>query len=132
MFARTGKLLLVLALMLSLGTHWLLLQSVAWMGMVVSYSEESTVTEAVYKTFSGKNQCRLCKVVEGGRADEKKREQQQTVPGSKLDLGVTWQSPVFLIACDRQIIPAPDFFAPTRSEDPPKPRPRHSFPEMTA
>jgi len=36
------------------------MQCVAWAGMVVSYSQESTVAEAVEKTFDGEHPCPLC------------------------------------------------------------------------
>jgi hypothetical protein len=62
--------LVVLALVFSIGAHWLVLQSVAWVGMVVSYSQEASVTEAISKTFDGEHPCRLCEFVKEGRKAE--------------------------------------------------------------
>lgn len=42
-----------LMLALTLGLHWTVLQSAAWVSMLVNYSAESSFTEAVVKTFDG-------------------------------------------------------------------------------
>jgi hypothetical protein len=131
-FFRTAKLLLVSALMLSLGAHWMLLQSVAWMGMMVNYSKDAPFLEAVSKTFDGRHPCRLCQVVHQGRADEKKQDQRQTKPVSKLDLGIVWESSTLVPDLSSEQIPFSDLTAPARSDAPPKPRPRHSSPGISA
>jgi hypothetical protein len=113
-----------LVLVLSLGLHWAFLQTVAWTGMIISYSHGSSFKEAVTKTFDGKHPCSLCKVIQQGRAEEKKQDQQQTKPISKMDFGVIWQSAAFNFDCNRERIPSPDLNAPSRREEPPKPRPR--------
>lgn len=114
----------VLVLVLSLGLHWALLQTVAWTGMIVSYSRDASFTEAVSKTFDGEHPCALCKVIQKSRADEKKQDQQQAKPISKMDLGLVWQTIAFNFDCDREPIPSPDVNASSRREEPPKPRPR--------
>lgn len=118
------RFLMVLVLVLSLGLHWALLQTVAWTGMIVSYSQGASLKEAISKTFDGKHPCCLCKVIQQGRADEKKQESQQVKPGSKLDLGLVWQAITFNFDCDRSQIPSGNTDAPSRREQPPKPRPR--------
>jgi hypothetical protein len=45
---------MVAALACSLGLHWGLFQSVAWMRMVIHYSQAAPLTEALAKTFDGK------------------------------------------------------------------------------
>ena len=77
MFLRLSNWLVVLTLTLSLGAHWALLQSVAWVGMVVTYSHDSTFTEALSKTFDGKHPCKLCKIVQESKAKDKKQETQK-------------------------------------------------------
>ncbi len=114
----------VLVLVFSLGLHWALLQTIAWTGMIVSYSQDASLKEALAKTFDGKHPCCLCKVVQQGRTDEKKQEQQQVNPDSKLILGLVWQTITFNFDCDRGQIPSCDSAAPSRREEPPKPRPR--------
>jgi hypothetical protein len=64
----------VLLLAVLIGGHWIVLQSVAWAGMLVSYSHTSSVTEAWTKTFDGKHPCKLCKMVREGKKSESKQE----------------------------------------------------------
>jgi hypothetical protein len=58
--ARLCKLAVVSALVVTLGAHWALLQTVAWVGMIITYSQETTLAEAVEMTFDGEHPCRLC------------------------------------------------------------------------
>jgi hypothetical protein len=46
----------------------------AWLGMVVNYSQDGTVGEALVKTFDGKHPCALCKAIARGKQTEKKSE----------------------------------------------------------
>jgi len=57
-----------------MGLHWWFFQSVAWVGMVMSYSQEAPLTEALVKTFDGKHPCSLCKEIARGKQSEKKSE----------------------------------------------------------
>jgi hypothetical protein len=72
--ARLSKLLIVLALASSIGLHWAFLQAVAWAGMVISYSQDRPVTEAVSETFDGQHPCKLCKQIAKEKQAEKKCE----------------------------------------------------------
>lgn len=121
---RTAKITTVCVLVLSLGLHWALLQTVAWTGMVISYSQNSSLKAAVTKTFDGKHPCALCKAIQKGRAEEQKREQQQINPALKLDLAVVWQAAELKFASEGEPIPVPDLCAATRREAPPTPPPR--------
>ena len=115
----------VLVLVLSLGLHWALLQSIAWVGMIASYSRVASLAEALSKTFDGKHPCCLCKLIQKGRAEEKQQEQKQKVkPGSKIDLGLVWQRAAFEFTAPRAPILSFAMGAPSRHEAPPKPRPR--------
>ena len=71
-------------LCMSLGFHWGLLQSVAWVGMMVNYSCQGSLKDAVVKTFDGQHPCPLCKLVREGKKNEKKPEAQQNV--KQIDL----------------------------------------------
>src|SRR5262249_48382876 len=51
-------------------------QVVAWTGMVISYSQDAPLAEAVVKTFDGKHPCNLCKKISNGKRSEKKSEYQ--------------------------------------------------------
>lgn len=78
-----AKPVLAIALALSLGFHWALFQSVAWVTMVVDYSQNGTLFEALAKTFDGKHPCNLCRQIAKGKQSEKKPD---TRPGrAKLE-----------------------------------------------
>ncbi len=66
--------LIALALASSIGLHWTVLQAVAWAAMIVSYSQEAPLGEAVVKTFDGQHPCTLCKQIAKGKRSEKKSE----------------------------------------------------------
>ncbi|MCL4180100.1 MAG: hypothetical protein KJ072_20425 [Verrucomicrobia bacterium] len=83
-FARTRHLATVLAIasvLLASGGHWLLLQSVAWGGMLISYSTRTSISEAISRTFDGKHPCKLCRVVQAGREKETDRP---TLPSPRI------------------------------------------------
>lgn len=71
---RLSQLLLVLALCVSVGLHWAAVQTLAWTQMLVSYTQQASFPEAVKKTFDGEHPCDLCKAVQTGQSQEKKRE----------------------------------------------------------
>jgi len=77
--SRLPKLLLALALASSIGLHWAFFQTLAWAQMVISYSQNAPLSEALVKTFDGKHPCKLCKNIA-----ESKRTEKQT--DSDLDL----------------------------------------------
>ena len=122
----------VLMLVLPLGLHWAVLQTVAWTGMIVTYSLDASLAEAVGKTFDGEHPCKFCKAIKQGRAEDKKQEQEQVKPGSKLDPGLIWQPVTFNFTCGRERIPIADAQASSRAEQPPKPRPRPSSSDRLA
>ena len=122
-----AKIVTVSVLVLSLGLHWALLQTVAWTGMLVTYSRGTSLREAVTKTFDGQHPCALCKLVQQGRAQEEEQEQQQVKSDSKLDFGSVWQRTEFIFPRTREEICSLDTFGPSRQESPPKPRPRGAF-----
>lgn len=86
MFLRCGRLLVVLALVIVIGGHWALLQSAAWIGMAVSFSQCEPVSVALQKTFDGEHPCKLCKLVKAGKASEQKRDLQKLE--GKLDFNL--------------------------------------------
>ena len=75
--------LIVLALALSLGLHWTVLQSVAWASMFLEYASQGSVTEALVKTFDGKNPCNICIAVAEGKQSE--QGEQKSSQLGKLD-----------------------------------------------
>jgi hypothetical protein len=124
-FRRLMKLVVVLTLTLSLGAHWMLLQSVAWVGMAVNYSQDAPFTEALSKTFDGKHPCKLCKFVEEGKHSEKKQDVLK-VEGKKefcfdSKISVPFPPSAFTLV----LTPADSGL--TRTETPPVPPPRGCF-----
>ncbi len=81
---RPIKFLTVLMLVLTVGLHWALLQTVAWTGMLVSYSRDGSFTEAVSKTFDGAHPCCLCKAIKSGRQAEQKQSKEQLPSDAKI------------------------------------------------
>jgi hypothetical protein len=63
------------------GGHWAILQSGAWMGMIVAYSKDGDLSGAMTKTFDGKHPCSLCCAVQDGRKQEGKK-----APALQLEL----------------------------------------------
>jgi len=58
---RLAKTLALFAAIQILGGHWMALQSVAWLTMVIDYSKQTTLGDALEKTFDGAHPCALCK-----------------------------------------------------------------------
>jgi hypothetical protein len=82
--SRIARAVVVLALCLSFGAHWVVLQSVAWGRMVVEYSLRVPLAEAVAETFDGNHPCNLCKDISAARHSEKKSDTQSVT--AKPDL----------------------------------------------
>jgi hypothetical protein len=70
-----------LALFLLAGGHWAILQTGAWMGMIVAYTKDGNVSTAISRTFDGKHPCAVCSAVRDGRKQEEKK-----APGLQLEL----------------------------------------------
>ena len=68
------KALVAVALAGSIGLHWSFFQVVAWAGMMISYSQNAPLTEAVAKTFDGQHPCKLCKQIAKSKRAEKKTD----------------------------------------------------------
>ena len=60
-------------LLVSMGGHLMLLQTIAWGNMLVDFSSKSSLSEAVDKTFDGEHPCPLCKVVNKTKSEEEKK-----------------------------------------------------------
>lgn len=116
----------MLALVLSLGLHWAVLQSAAWVSMVVVYSQDASLGEALEKTFDGEHPCPLCKIVESGtKSDDQDSRKAEVTKVKKLDL--------MLAAVESLVVPVskdvPDYLPPSlrlslREDSPPLPPPR--------
>ena len=122
MFYRLPRIAIVAALACSIGLHWGFLQSVAWVGMVVNYSQDGTVGEALAKTFDGKHPCALCKAIAKGKKSEKKSE--FPVAGKKFEF--SYSGTVFVFSAPTHFWKASglEVRADSLSHAPPVPPPR--------
>jgi hypothetical protein len=75
---------MVLSLCAALGLHWAALQSVAWVGMLFSYSQSESVVSAIEKTFDGRHPCPLCNAIHKAEQTGKKRPEMQF--SKKIDM----------------------------------------------
>ncbi len=117
-----AQLLLVLTLVVTIGGHWAVLQSVAWVGMAVSYSKDAPLAEALVKTFDGNHPCALCKAVNAGKQAEQK---QATLKSEiKIDWCVTRDTSLLDAPMPFTVISGKPVFALPRAESPPTPPPR--------
>ena len=113
--------MLIASLALTLGFNWSILQSVAWVGMIVEYSGQCSLQEAVTKTFDGQHLCPLCKLVRAGKTTEGKSELKPTAQRFDLfaDTGLEFYFPPSTESSFFQVAPMSG-----RLESPPLPPPR--------
>lgn len=84
MISKIGRTLTIVALCLSIGFHWVALQSVAWATMLVEHARHESLSVALVRTFDGAHPCNICHVVTEGKGSEKKSDILPTIV--KLDL----------------------------------------------
>ena len=65
---------MIAALIMVVGGHWAVLQTVAWTTMLASNLRTDSLETAVTKTFDGQHPCKLCKVISAAKKAEKKSE----------------------------------------------------------
>jgi len=109
-------------LILAVGGHWAILQSIAWVGMTISYAKETSFSDALKMTFDGQHPCKLCKVVEQG----KKAEQKQAT--LKAETKLEFFCPLALVylppALPYTVLSAGEEMGLVRANAPPTPPPR--------
>ena len=123
--SRIAKSLVAILLIISIGGHWAFLQSVAWVSMVIDYSQDAPISVAVSKTFDGNHPCNLCKLVRHGQETEKKQDaiKIKTKPDVWLVAGSITLPDADLI---REPFPPVTQFSGIRGESPPVPPPRQA------
>jgi len=126
--SRIARTLLVLALAASIGLHWMLLQSVAWVSMIADFSQKNSLRTAVTMTFDGNHPCPLCLAVKAGENSEKQSDKPDLLKGK--DLGCFALNEIFhyLPPCPKgsepNPTPAPQDTPSVRNSRPPVPPPR--------
>ena len=96
---RIGHVLLIAAVLAVTGTHWFVLQSVAWTTMFAGNLRDGSFTEAMQKTFDGSHPCSLCRQIARGKQEEKKSETR-----------VEWKKLEFVFAPATFVFQTPAFF----------------------
>jgi hypothetical protein len=116
---------MVIALACSIGLHWAFFQSLAWVGMVVSYSQEASFTEALVKTFDGSHPCALCKEIAEGKQSEKKSD----LPLQWKKFEFSYARTVFLFTPLTHFwnMLSTEMFGALRPNPPPVPPPKFQF-----
>jgi hypothetical protein len=124
MFSRWQKWVVVGALTFAVGAHWTFLQSAAWLGMAVKYSQGDSLKGALEKTFNGKHPCRLCQFVAEGKKAEKRQAMQKAK--THVDFFLSANPPLLFP-------PGPDLLPfPPRSPLPSVPAPPPTPPPISA
>jgi hypothetical protein len=125
-FKRLGSIFLAVLLLLSAGTQWAVLQSIAWMGMIVAYSKAAPLTVALKETFDGKHPCCLCKAIAAAKKTEKKNE--FTLQTKKLEFPPVTENFALVAPTQFQFLPMANYaFAESLTQKPPTPPPRSFF-----
>ena len=124
-FARCGKFLVVIALVLATGAHWATLQTVAWTTMLAGNLCGQSLTEAVSQTFDGKHPCPLCKAIAAAKKSEHKSE--ATVQTLKLEFPPVAEKFVLVSPKPFQVFSPAEFSAELSFPKPPVPPPRRFF-----
>jgi hypothetical protein len=119
---KASRLIVILALLASVGGHWALLQSLAWTRMLIERTHTASFATAVQTTLDGEHPCDMCKRITEGKQNEQQPEKSPL--GAKVDL-----------LCERRVIaiapPSEPMNFPSsptegmpRAERPPVPPPR--------
>jgi hypothetical protein len=122
MTARIARAVVVLALCVSIGAHWVVLQSVAWGRMVVQYSQHVPLSQAVAQTFDGDHPCNLCKRISAAQHSEKKSDAQSVT--IKPDLICATRSLILLPRSADFLFATLKINASLLAHSPPTPPPR--------
>ena len=117
--------LTVAALVATMGGHWVLLQTIAWTGMLAGNLNRGSVCQAVSRTFDGKHPCPLCKAIAAGKKSEQKK------PGSftmqKLEFIPAHGAAELIVSFRFPLFPRTHLIADSPFEEPFLPPPRGLF-----
>ena len=119
---KASRILVILALLASVGGHWALLQSVAWTRMIIERTQADSFAAAVQTTLDGEHPCDMCKRITEG----KQHEQQEEKAPVKVKLDLVCELRLIVIAPPSEpiIFPSGPTKGTPRAERPPVPPPR--------
>jgi len=113
---KIGRALVILALFNSLGLHWCALQSIAWTGMVIEFSKEAPLAEALAKALDGQHPCSLCHAVQKGQKSDRTKDLSvgkkfdffcPFAPALRIEESVEVTHPVFAVSVLRRFFSPP-------------------------
>ena len=107
------------------GGQWIALQAFAWSRMMVVYSRQGTLTEALVKTFDGRHPCKLCRAVQDAQKPRPDNTPEEKTGRVFEMLGVIHRAtapPMPTRSCARPV--AADDFCCDLSIPPPTPPPK--------
>ena len=125
MLVRFGKFLVIVALVVTVGAQWTVLQTVAWATMLVNNLRTQSVIEAMTHTFDGKHPCCLCKAIAAAKKSEKKNE--FALELKKMEFPPAPENFAIIAPSQFQLLPQADTFADSLTQKPPTPPPRGFF-----
>lgn len=88
MLRSLGIVACVIALLVQVGAHWAVLQTIAWSTMWASYVQEMDAGEALIRAIDGKAPCTMCTEISQKKAEEK--QENPALPRPKLDTAKEW------------------------------------------
>lgn len=113
---------MIALLVLTTGTHWIALQTIAWTTMLAANLTTSSFSQAVNDTFDGEHPCCLCKAVKAGRQTEKESKAAALV--LKMEFPEMTEAIALVPPALFELLPQPEYFAEALFSRPPLPPPR--------
>lgn len=124
-FARLCKVLVVFTLVLTLGAHWALLQTIAWTTMLANNLQSCNIRDAMVKTFDGHHPCSLCRAIAAAKKSDQKK--QISFEKQKLEFPPVQESLVLIAPSRPMLFPWKDSSSESIPHQPPTPPPRTFF-----
>lgn len=120
---RFGRYVVIVALLVTIGCHWAVLQSIAWTTMLVDNLQQTSLTEAVSNTFDGEHPCPMCKHIDEAKKSEKKSDALD-LKVKKFEFANALTAFVFTAPKSFHLLPLLASSPVSRSDTPPVPPPR--------
>jgi hypothetical protein len=121
-FRKASRLVVILALLASIGGHWAVLQSVAWTRMIIERTQMDSFATAVQTTLDGEHPCDMCKRITEGKQNE--RQSEKSPLNVKVDLLCERRLIAIVPPSEPMNFPSSPAEGTPRAERPPVPPPR--------
>jgi len=80
--SRAIAVFLLLAMLVVNNVHLPVMQVAAWSGMLVSYSRDNSIAEAIEMTFGGERPCEMCCAIEKAQTTSSNQSNPEALQGS--------------------------------------------------